>query len=238
MGTPFLTLDNIRCGYGGVDVIKGISIDIPRGAVIGLVGPNGHGKTTILRAISGLVRLRSGSITLRGETISNLSADRVVAKGVAHMPQGDLVFPQMSVRENLLMGAFLPAAKADCAKQLNYVHSLFPKLSERADQLACGLSGGERRMLGIGRGLMTKSELIMIDEPSLGLAPLIIEQIYDVIRSLKAEGRTLIVVEENVSRLTDLADELHLLDDGHIVWSGSGEDLMRDDVLMKTYLGS
>lgn len=238
MGTPFLTLDNIRCGYGGVDVIKGISIDIPRGAVIGLVGPNGHGKTTILRAISGLVRLRSGSITLRGETISNLSADRIVAKGVAHMPQGDLVFPQMSVRENLLMGAFLPAARADCAKQLNYVHDLFPKLSERADQLASGLSGGERRMLGIGRGLMTKSELIMIDEPSLGLAPVIIEQIYDVIRSLKAEGRTLIVVEENVSRLTDLADELHLLDDGHVVWSGRGENLMSDDVLMKTYLGS
>ena len=237
MGESFLTLKNICCGYSGVDVIKGISFDIPRGAVIGFVGPNGHGKTTILRAISGLIRLRSGSIKLRGETISNLSADRVVARGVAHMPQGDLVFPQMSVRENLLMGAYLPAAHADSAKQLEYVYSLFPKLSERAEQLASGLSGGERRMLGIGRGLMIKSDLIMIDEPSLGLAPLIIEHIYDVIRALKAEGRTLIVVEENVSRLTDLADELHLLDDGHIVWSGGGEELMGDDVLMKTYLG-
>ena len=237
MGESFLTLKNICCGYNSVDVIKGVSIDIPRGAVVGLVGPNGHGKTTLLRAISGLVRLRSGSIKLRGETISELSADRVVARGVAHMPQGDLVFPQMSVRENLLMGAYLPAARADSAKQLEYVHNLFPKLSERTEQLASGLSGGERRMLGIGRGLMTKSDLIMIDEPSLGLAPLMIEHIYDVIRALKAEGRTLIVVEENVSRLTDLADELHLLDDGHIVWHGSGADLMSDDVLMKTYLG-
>ncbi len=237
MGESFLTLKNICCGYNGIDVIKDVSIDVPRGAVVGLVGPNGHGKTTILRAISGLIRLRSGSIKLRDETISDLSADRVVARGVAHMPQGDLVFPQMSVRENLLMGAYLPAAHADSAKQLEYVHSLFPKLRERGEQLASGLSGGERRMLGIGRGLMTKSDLIMIDEPSLGLAPLMIEHIYDVIRALKAEGRTLIVVEENVSRLTDLADELHLLDDGHIVWHGSGADLMSDDVLMKTYLG-
>jgi branched-chain amino acid transport system ATP-binding protein len=237
MDESFLSLKNIYCGYNGIDVIKGVSIDIPRGAVIGLVGPNGHGKTTILRAISGLVRLRSGSIQLRSETISNLSADRVVAMGVAHMPQGDLVFPQMSVRENLLMGAYLPAARAASVKQLDYVLSLFPKLSERAEQLASGLSGGERRMLGIGRGLMTKSDLIMIDEPSLGLAPLMIEHIYEVIRALKAEGRTLIVVEENVSRLTDLADELHLLDNGHFVWSGGGADLMCDDVLMKTYLG-
>ncbi len=237
MGEAFLKLDNIRCGYDGQDVIKGVSMDIARGSVLGLVGPNGHGKTTILRAISGLIKLRDGRISLGGETISGSSADRIVASGIAHTPQGDLVFPEMTINENLLMGAYLPRAHAHRKERLRYVHELFPRLKERSNQIASGLSGGERRMLGVGRSLMTDSEVLMMDEPSLGLAPLIIDQIYDVIRSLKSEGRTLIIVEENVSRLTDLADEIHLLDDGHVIWRGNGEELVSDDVLMRTYLG-
>ena len=234
---PLLKLDNIQCGYSGQQVIKGVSINIPRGSVLGLVGPNGHGKTTILRAISGLIKLNGGNIHFNGITLGGLSANSIVEMGIAHIPQGDLVFSEMTVRENLLMGAYLPAAYVNRHERLNYVHGLFPILKERASQMASGLSGGERRMLGVGRGLMIESELVMFDEPSLGLAPIIIDHIYDVIRSLKAKGRTVMIVEENASRLLDLADEILLLDDGQIVWRGQGEELMNDDVLMRTYLG-
>jgi len=231
MTETLLKLTDVRCGYDGQAIIKGVSADIPRGSVLGLVGPNGHGKTTLLRAISGILKLESGSIEFNGDRISGLSADQIVSKGISQIPQGDLIFSEMTVQENLLMGAYLPSAYATRVAKLDYVQNLFPKLAER------NLSGGERRMLCLGRGLMSHNRFLMIDEPSLGLAPIIIDQIYDVIRALKAEGCTLIIVEENASRLMDLADEIFLLDDGHVVWQGQGEDLLNDDVLMKTYLG-
>jgi branched-chain amino acid transport system ATP-binding protein len=237
MTTPILEIDNLICGYGGQAVIKDISMALQRGSVVGLVGPNGHGKTTLLRAISGLIKLSSGSIRFRGEVVNGKDANQIVGKGIVHIPQGDLVFREMTVEENLLMGAYLPDAHARREERLNYVHGLFPILRERATQIASGLSGGERRMLGVGRALMSTSELLLIDEPSLGLAPIIIDQIYEVIKALRTEGRTLLVVEENASRLMDLADRIYLLDDGHIVWDGQGEDLMNNDVLMNTYLG-
>ena len=237
MGEVLVKLEDVRCGYDGQEIIKGVSFEIPQGHVFGLVGPNGHGKTTILRAISGLIKLRSGSVYFGGDLISSLSADQIVKKGISHIPQGDLIFSEMTVRENLLMGAYLPSAYDVRGKQIEYVYGLFPILNERKNQIASCLSGGERRMLGVGRGLMTNSEFLMIDEPSLGLAPIVIDQIYRVIQKLKAEGRTLIVVEENASRLMDLVDDIHLLDDGNVVWNGRGEDLVNDEVLMKTYLG-
>ena len=237
MTTPILEIENLVCGYDGQAVIKNISISLQRGSVIGLVGPNGHGKTTLLRAISGLIKINSGSIRFRGEVVNGKDANQIVGKGIVHIPQGDLVFREMTVEENLLMGAYLPDAHVKREERLSYVHRLFPKLKERATQIASGLSGGERRMLGVGRALMSTSELLLIDEPSLGLAPIIIDQIYDVIKALRTEGRTLLVVEENASRLVDVADRIYLLDDGHIVWNGEGDDLMNNDVLMTTYLG-
>jgi branched-chain amino acid transport system ATP-binding protein len=237
MTTLVLEIDKLICGYDGQAVIKDISLSLQRGSVVGLVGPNGHGKTTLLRAISGVIKLSSGSIRFRGEVINGKDADQIVGKGIVHIPQGDLVFREMTVEENLLMGAYLPDAHARREERLNYVHGLFPKLKERATQIASGLSGGERRMLGVGRALMSTSELLLIDEPSLGLAPILIDQIYEVIKALKTEGRTLLVVEENASRLMDLVDRIYLLDDGHIVWDGQGEDMMNNDVLMNTYLG-
>lgn len=237
MKTPILEIDNLICGYDGQAVIKGISLVLQRGSVTGLVGPNGHGKTTLLRAISGLIQLSSGSIRFKGEVVNGKEANLIVGKGIVHIPQGDLVFKEMTVEENLLMGAYLPDAHARREERLNYVHGLFPKLKERSTQIANGLSGGERRMLGVGRALMSNSELLLIDEPSLGLAPIIIDQIYDVIKELKTEGRTILVVEENASRLMEIAEKIYLLDDGHIVWDGQGEDLMSNDVLMSTYLG-
>ncbi len=235
--TPILQIDNLICGYHGQPVIKGISLKIARGSVVSLVGPNGHGKTTLLRAISGLIKVNEGSIRFKGETINNLPANQIVSKGIVHIPQGDLIFSEMTVQENLLMGAYLPSAYSERNERMDHVNQLFPKLKERADQIASGLSGGERRMLGVGRGLMSNSDLILIDEPSLGLAPVIIDNIYDVIKSLKAEGRTLLIVEETASRVTEFAETIYLLDDGHFVWEGPGEDLMKDDVLIKTYLG-
>ena len=237
MTIPTLQIDNLTCGYNGQAVIKGVSLEISRGSVVSLVGPNGHGKTTLLRAISGLVKSSGGSIAFNGETVSDLSADKIVSKGIVHIPQGDLVFTEMTIEENLLMGSYLPEAHSKRTERLEYVHKLFPKLKERGKQIASSLSGGERRMLGVGRGLMSTSQLLLIDEPSLGLAPIIIDQIYDVIKALKLEGRTLLIVEENVSRVTDFSDKICLLDDGHFVWEGLGEDLMNDDVLTKTYLG-
>lgn len=237
MKTPILEIDNLICGYDGQAVIKGISMVLQRGSVIGLVGPNGHGKTTLLRAISGLIQLSSGSIRFKGEIVNGKEANLIVGKGIIHIPQGDLVFKEMTVEENLLMGAYLPDAHARREERLVYVHGLFPILKERSTQIANGLSGGERRMLGVGRALMSNSELLLIDEPSLGLAPIIIDQIYDVIKELKTEGRTILVVEENASRLMEIAERIYLLDDGHIVWDGQGEDLMNNDVLMSTYLG-
>ncbi len=237
MTTPILEIDNLICGYDGQAVIKDISMSLQRGSVVGLVGPNGHGKTTLLRAISGLIKLSSGSIRFKGEPVHRMDADQIVRKGIVHIPQGDLVFGEMTVEENLLMGAYLPDAHSRRQERLNYVHGLFPKLKERATQIASGLSGGERRMLGVGRALMSTSELLLIDEPSLGLAPIIIDHIYEVIKALKTEGRTLLVVEENASRLVDIAEKIYLLDDGHIIWDGQGDDLLNDEVLMSTYLG-
>ena len=205
--------------------------------LVTVVGPNGHGKSTLLRAISGLLPVRKGSISLNGRVISGKPAHRVAADGVIHVPQGDLLFAGMSVLENLLMGAYLDSDQAAVARRLDEVFTLLPKLAERRPQIAASLSGGERRMVGIGRGLMMKGSAMLIDEPSLGLAPIIIEQIYEVIARLKASGRTILLVEENPARVADIADRIHLLDNGAFVWSGEPAVLLQRDELLATYLG-
>ncbi len=207
------------------------------GSLVTLIGPNGHGKTTLLRAVSGLVRPTSGQILFEGQSLAKLEAHQIVERGIVHVPQGDMIFPDMTVFENLLMGAYLPSANAQVETRLEEIFTLLPRLAERRSQISSTLSGGERRMLGIGRGLMTGGKILMIDEPSLGLAPLLIEQIYQVIANLKASGRTLLLVEENASRVEHLAERVHLLDDGRIVWQGAASELAGNDELLSTYLG-
>lgn len=232
-----LELRDLKVAYGAQMVIKGINLSVQEGEFAALIGPNGHGKTTILRAISGLTRVKSGDIHFGGRPITHSRADRITAAGVVHVPQGDQLFPAMSVLDNLRMGAFLPSAHAEAARQLDEVFTLLPKLRDRQHQLASTLSGGERRMVGIGRGLMSGGQILMLDEPSLGLAPIVIDQIYELIQALAKSGRTVLVVEENAIRIADLADRLHLIDNGEIAWSGSGQDFLSSPEILATYLG-
>jgi len=232
-----LEMANLSAGYLGRDVLHELSLSVPAEGLTAIIGPNGHGKTTLLRAISGLVPRCSGAITLDGRPLQGLRPDARVAAGVVHVPQGDMVFAEMTVLDNLLMGAYLPAAARSAKERLEEVFALLPKLAERRGQIASTLSGGERRMLGIGRGLMADGRVILLDEPSLGLAPIVIEQIYALIAQLKNSGRTLLVVEENAARVVELAEAIHLLDDGRFVWSGAGAELMARPEILETYFG-
>lgn len=236
--TPLLDLQGISAGYGHQLVIRDVSLRLEEGQLAALIGPNGHGKTTLLRTVSGLIRVRGGAIWLAGRRIDTIRPDEIVAEGIIHVPQGDLLFAEMSVFENLRMGAFLPGAARREKDRLEEVFALLPKLKERRHQLASTLSGGERRMVGIGRGLMAGGRILMLDEPSLGLAPIVIDQIYAVIQSLRQSGRTILIVEENATRIAEIADVLHLLDNGEFAWSGSGRELLSRPELLATYLGS
>ena len=238
MSEPIIEINNLTSGYGQTRVIHDLSMTVKEGSLCAIVGPNGHGKTTLMKSISGLVRIFSGSITFSGEEITSERVDKIVSKGLVHVPQGDLVYPQMTVRDNLLMGSYIENNSSQSNKRLQKVYELFPRLHERQNQHANSLSGGERRMLGIGRGLMTDGRVIIIDEPSLGLAPIVIDQIYKVINLLMSEGRTILIVEENVTRVTDLASNIYLLDTGKFVWNGTPSELMQNRDLLKTYLGS
>lgn len=232
-----LIISNLNAGYGPQIIIKDLSLSFGTGDFVGLIGPNGHGKTTLLRTISGLTRVQGGSIRFAGSELTSLRPDEIAATGIVHVPQGDLLFPDMTVSENLAMGAFLPAAAKLADERLDEVYSLLPKLRERSNQRASTLSGGERRMVGIGRGLMAGGQLLMLDEPSLGLAPIVIDQIYEVVSSLKRRGRTVLVVEENATRIAEIADRLHLIDNGGLAWSGTGSEFLSSPEIIATYLG-
>ncbi len=237
MTAPLLAVRELSAGYSGLTVLDALSFEIDAGEFVAVVGPNGHGKSTLLKTISGLVPATRGSIALSGVDITRRRPDRIVAAGIVHVPQGDLLFPDMTVRENLLMGAYLPDAAALAGERLEEVFALLPKLRERQDQIASTLSGGERRMTGIGRGVMSGGKVLMLDEPSLGLAPIAIEEIYELIDRLKTSGRTIVLVEENAARIFDRADRVYLLDNGRFVWSGSGLELMKRPEVLETYLG-
>jgi branched-chain amino acid transport system ATP-binding protein len=232
-----LELEGIHAGYDGPDVLHGITLTVPQGQIVTVVGPNGHGKSTLLRTISGLTARRAGRIRLGGQDLTGMRPERIAALGLAHVPQGDLLFPEMTVYENLQMGAYLSRDPQQFAALLEDVYALLPRLKERHGQIASSLSGGERRMVGIGRGLMAGARVLMIDEPSLGLAPLVIEQIYEVIATLREQGRTILLVEENPARVAHLSDVMHLLDDGRLTWSGAPAELLEREELLETYLG-
>jgi branched-chain amino acid transport system ATP-binding protein len=238
MSAAALKLTAVETGYDRLKVLKGISLSVPDGKVVGIVGPNGHGKTTLLRAISGLVPLWSGQIFLSGIAIHNLPAHQRVALGLVQIPQGDMVFADMTVEENLRLGAILAPDEDEIVRRLDIVFGIFPRLLERREQVARTLSGGERRMLGIGRGLMTAGQVMLVDEPSLGLAPKLIDQVYDALRNLKQIAPTLIVVEESPERLQQIADYVYVIDDGEFVWNGSPASLRENAGLLTTYLGA
>jgi len=237
MSDSLLDLDGVSAGYAGRPVLREISLSVQSGLVVVILGPNGHGKTTLLRCISGLVKPTAGVIRFDGKVLNRNSSEQIVKLGIAHVPQGDLLFPEMSVRDNLLMGAYLCASAEGRHRRLEEIYILLPKLKERWEQMANSLSGGERRMLAIGRGLMTQGQLMLLDEPSLGLAPVMIDQIYAVINNLKVQGKTIVLVEEHPKRAFEVADFVYLLEDGRIIWQGKPEEMAGRQEMLDAYLG-
>jgi len=232
-----LEVRDLVAGYGGSEVLHGVSLRLGDGECVAVLGPNGHGKTTFLRAVSGLVPLAAGTVELDGEPISDRRPDEIAAAGVVHIPQGDMLFPEMTVLENLVMGAYVKRAWRERQRKLDRAYELFPWLSERKDQLARSLSGGERRMLAIARGLMADARVLLIDEPSLGLAPVTTEQIYASIRGIKESGLPILLADENANHLQGLADRVYLLETGMFVREAPADRLLADEALLAAYLG-
>ena len=231
-----LKVDNINVYYGAIHAIKGISFQVNQGEVVTLIGANGAGKSTTLQTISGLLRSRTGSIEFCGENISNTPSHKIVEKGLAQVPEGRRIFLQMSVQENLEMGAYTqPGAGIDT--DLERVFQQFPRLKERRRQIAGTLSGGEQQMLAIGRALMSHPKLLMLDEPSMGLAPILVEQIFDIIRQLHKDGTTILLVEQNAQMALSVADRAYVMETGKITLSGTGAELAASDQVKKAYLG-
>ena len=232
-----LEIHDLVCGYGGVAALRGISLQVRAGQLVALIGANGAGKSTALRAISGLVPPRSGSMVFDGLDITGARPPRVLACGIAHCPEGRKVFPHMSVEENLMMGAYLRTGKAEIVADRERIYADFPRLAERRRQAACTLSGGEQQMLAIGRALMSQPRLIMFDEPSLGLAPNIVERTFAIIRRIRDAGTTVLLVEQNAFAALEMCDNAYLLESGKIVLSGPGKELIENEHVRKAYLG-
>lgn len=233
---PLLSVRGLASGYRHLKVLHEVDLDVDRGTITAIIGPNGHGKSTLLKAISGLLPTWGGEVAFNGMRLPAGAPERARA-GVTLVPQGDQLFMGMTVEENLMMGAFARSDAGGVRQTLDEVYALFPRLLERRTQRANSLSGGERRMVGIGRGMMANGKLMMIDEPSLGLAPLIIEQIYEALGQLVKGERSILVVEENPSRVARVATTFHLMDGGEFAWSGSSDDLARSGDVLRTYLG-
>lgn len=237
MPTESLRIENLTTGYGRRKVLKNLSMVVEEGSVVGIIGPNGHGKSTLVKALSGLIDTWEGRIFLKNTSIDNLPAHERVEKGLIQIPQGDLIFPDMTVEENLMLGGYLIFDKEELGRRLEKVYGIFSRLLERRKQITRTLSGGERRMLSIGRGLMSEGYMMILDEPSLGLAPKIIDQVYEIIAGLRQISPTLLVIEENPTRLQDIADIIYLLDDGEFIWSGTPSELKENEDMLNTYLG-
>ena len=235
--STLLELDGIEVGYGALTAVREVSLEVNVGETVALIGSNGAGKTTTLKAITGLLPLRRGTVALDGERIDGLSPARVVGRGIAHVPEGRQLFPTMTVRENLELGAAGPDARARRADTLEWVFRLFPRLAERTRQLAGTLSGGEQQMCAIGRGLMARPRLLMLDEPSLGLAPVVVKQIFEVLAQINRDGTTILLVEQNVARALGLAHRGYVLENGRIALSGPRDALLASGHIKQAYLG-
>ena len=235
MAETMLKIDNIHVYYGAIHAIKGISFEVNQGEIVALIGANGAGKSTILKTVSGLMHPRSGSIEFEGQNITHMDAHKLVHQGLAHVPEGRRIFLQMSVQENLEMGAF--SRKEVSKDDLDMVFNLFPRLLERRKQIAGTLSGGEQQMLAMSRALMSHPRLMMLDEPSMGLAPILVDQIFDIIKELHKQGTTILLVEQNARKALSIADRAYVLETGNITLTGSGAELASSDAVRKAYLG-
>ena len=232
-----LEIRDLHVSYGGIRALKGIDLTVEEGQIVTLIGANGAGKSTTLRAISGLQKPQSGSILYGGEELVGLPAKEIVRRGIIHVPEGRRVFPDMTVAENLKIGAFLRKDKDGIASDMDYVYSLFPRLKERSWQPAGTLSGGEQQMLAVGRALMSRPKVLMMDEPSLGLAPLIVKDIFSIIRRVNADGITVLLIEQNANAALRIADYGYVLETGVIALTGTGEELLRNESVREAYLG-
>lgn len=232
-----LKVKNLKVGYDNVPVIFDVSFEVKEGELVSIVGSNGAGKTTILKTISGLLKPMAGEIEFLGERIDNIPAHTIVEKGIAHVPEGRHVFGKMSIRDNLLLGAFTVNSEEQIEKTLNEVYVIFPRLKERENQKAETLSGGEQQMLAIARGLMSRPKLLMVDEMSLGLMPILVDRVLDILKEISRRGMTVLMVEQKVQEALEMADRGYILQTGRIVASGTGEELLNSEMVKKAYMG-
>jgi branched-chain amino acid transport system ATP-binding protein len=232
-----LNLDAIDAGYGGFQALFGVTMEVKAGEAVAVIGANGAGKTTLLRVISGLLPSTAGSMVMEGANLVATPPHKIIDLGIAHVPESRRLFPRLSVRDNLRMGAFTTSARARFSERLDYVYGMFPRLRERENQLAGTLSGGEQQMCAIGRALMSGPKLVLLDEPSMGLAPVIVAQVFDLVRRIRSEGYTVLIVEQNVRQVLKVADRAYLLEVGRIKASGSSEQLLASDEIRKAYMG-
>ena len=232
-----LKIENLKVSYGGIRALRGISLEVPDGKIVTLIGANGAGKSTTLRTITGLVKADSGSIQWNGNELIGRNIDRIISEGIALSPEGRRVFPDMTVLENLRIGAYLRKNKAEIEKDLNSVYDLFPRLKERSWQPAGTLSGGEQQMLAVGRALMSRPKLMMMDEPSLGLAPLVVQDIFRIIQEINRQGVTILLIEQNANMALKIADLAYVMETGNITLSGTGAELLTNEKVKEAYLG-
>jgi branched-chain amino acid transport system ATP-binding protein len=232
-----LELKSVDAGYCTFQALFGINLDVKAGEAVGVIGPNGAGKTTLMRVISGLIRPRAGSISMEGTDVLKTPMHRIVSLGIAHVPENRRLFPRLTVEDNLKMGAFMPEARARFAERLEFVFDLFPRMKERRHQMAGTMSGGEQQMCAIGRALMSDPKLLLLDEPSAGLAPVVVQQVFELVKRIRSGGLTVLIVEQNVQQVLKVVDRAYLLEAGSIRASGSSEEMLANDSIRQAYLG-
>ena len=236
MNEPILSIKDLQVRYGGIEAVNGISFDVPEGDIVTLIGANGAGKSSVLRSIAGLVKPSGGSINFCGDDITGRDSTLIVKRGVTLVPEGRKIFPNLTVLENLKVGAYL--RQNDISEDIQWVYDLFPRLRERSWQAGGTLSGGEQQMLAVGRALMARPKLIMMDEPSLGLAPLVVRDIFEIIREINRQGVTILLIEQNANMALKVADSAYVMETGRITLSGAGRELLNNDAVKKAYLGT
>ncbi len=232
-----LALDGVNAGYGSFQALFDISLEVRFGEAVGVIGPNGAGKSTLMRVISGMIPPKGGALSMEGRSLTSVKPHQIVELGIAHVPENRRLFPRMTVEDNLKLGAFHPGARAKAAEQLEFVYSLFPRMKERRGQLAGTMSGGEQQMCAIGRALMSGPKILLMDEPSAGLAPVVVQQVFDLVRNIRERGYTVLIVEQNVEQVLQVVDRAYLLEAGTIVDSGDAADLRESETIRKAYMG-